>query len=570
MPGTKVVREQIRHQATALAANLDKSRALARHEMEAHARGLLAGLELPESHVGWTMVALASAFWHEQVAAVPYYRRLLLLPRCLRSEGVCPAEYNELGLLCENCGACDLTHLRFEAERKGYQVLIAEGSPAVMKIILGGHADALLGVACLDVLEKTLDKVLLAGIPCMAVPLLTNGCKGTSADEDWIHRLIDTPHRPATVRTRTYLHLMRCAAQMFEPQELQRLIPPARSGPSLAQSNGQGIEGLEPIACTEAVALDFLRAGGKHSRPFITLAVYDALRGAAATRADGARQIAGLPDAVKRIALAMEIFHKASLVHDDIEDGDPYRYGRPTLHCKYGTATAINVGDYLIGLGYRLAAAQRDVLPADVVADVVAQFAEAHTKLCEGQGAELVWRDARDKRLTPLDALKIYALKTAPAFEAALMVGIRLAGPAEPYRPSASRFARHLGVAYQILNDLDDWEEAQPNKRSGGSDVLGGRPTVLWALAWEGLGQKDRVELESLSSRSSKDEATLARAGELYQRAGAFRKAAALVSRHHQRARSAADQLQNEPLRCLMHFLADAILDRRPLAISEE
>jgi geranylgeranyl pyrophosphate synthase len=607
VPDSKVVREQIRRRATELADGLDKSRPLVRREMELHAQRLLTGLELPQGYLGWTMVALASAFWRDQVAAVPYHRRLLLLPRCLRNEEACPAECDELGLLCRDCGACPLTELRAEARRKGYHVLIAEGSPTVMKIILGGQVDALLGVACLDVLERTLDKILLAGIPCMAVPLLTNGCRNTSADADWIRRMFDTPHRPAAVQTRTYLHLMRCAAQLFEPAELRRLVPPVRSGPGtgaagrLAESDGRGIEALDPVACTEAIAYDFLTTGGKHSRPFITLAVYDALSGGRGTLADGARHVAGLPDAIKRIALAIEVFHKASLVHDDLEDDDSLRYGRPTLHRKYGLATAINVGDYLIGLGYRLVAGQRDELGAQVVADVLAQFAQAHTKLCEGQGAELVWRDARDKRLTPLDALKVYALKTAPAFEAALLAGVRLAGPADPYRQPAARFARHLGVAYQILNDLDDWQAApvaqaggtgdtpveHPShaQRPGGSDLLGGRPTVLWALALQGLDEEGRRELESLVSQVTRDGARqaafsiqysasstdkISRAAELYQRAGAFERAAALVSRHHQQAVATAEELKLEPLRHLLHFLADAILDRRPLAISEE
>lgn len=574
VPADKALRERIRPAAAELAARLDKSRPLARHEMESHARAVLAALDLPETYLGWTMVTLGSAFWSEQVAAVPCHRRLLLLPDCLRNEKQCPAECNELGLLCQDCGACGLSDLRAEAQQKGYRVLIAEGSPAVMKIILGGHADALLGVACLDVLEKTLDKILLAGIPAMAVPLLCSGCRNTSADEDWIRRMIDTPHRPAAVETRTYLHLMRCAAQMFEPQQLERLVPRLRSGPSLAQSNGQGIEGIDPIACTETIAYDFLIAGGKHSRPFITLAVYDALTGGQGTSADGAEHVARLPDAVRRMALAIETFHKASLVHDDIEDDDAFRYGRPTLHRKYGTATAINVGDYLIGLGYRLVAGRPGELPAElpaeVVADSLAQFSRAHTKLCEGQGAELIWRDARDKRLTPLDALKIYALKTSPAFEAALLAGIRLAGPVEPYREAAARFARHLGVAYQILNDLDDWQDHQPNKQHGGRDVLGGRPTVLWAMAIETLGQQDRRELQSLAEDHRADEQRLARAGELFTRADVFRRANALVSKHHDRARAAAAELDCQPLRHLLNFLADAILDRRPLSISEE
>jgi geranylgeranyl pyrophosphate synthase len=570
VPSSPALREQIRAGAVELASRLDKTRLLVRHEMEAHARALLAGLQLPEAYVGWTMVALASAFWRDQVAAVPHARRLLLLPHCLRSTNACLAAYNELGLLCRDCGACSLTELRAEALRQGYKVMIAEGSPTVMKLILGGHVDALLGVACLDALEKTLDKILLAGIPCLAVPLVRGGCQDTAAEHVWVRQMIDTPYRPAAVHTRTYLHLMRCAAKMFEPAELERLLPCTRGGPTLAESNGQGLEGLAPVACTEALARDFLAAGGKHTRPFITLAVYDALCGGGATGGHGAEQAARLPQAVRRIALAIEIFHKASLVHDDIEDDDAFRYGRPTLHRKYGLATALNVGDYLIGLGYRLVAGQRQALGADVAADVLAQFAEAHTRLCEGQGAELLWRDARQKRLQPLEALTIYALKTAPAFEAAIMAGIRLAGPTEPYHEPAARFARHLGVAYQMLNDLDDWQVEQPNKLSGGSDVLGGRPTVLWALALEALGETDRRELESLLQQPAPKGARIARAGQLYARADVYRRAAALICKHHQRARQAADRIEVEPLRHLLYFLADAILDRRPLAISEE
>ena len=60
------------------------------------------------------------------------------------------------------------------------------------------------------------------------------------------------------------------------------------------------------------------------------------------------------PRWIRRAALSIEAFHKASLVHDDIEDDDIFRYGRATLHRQYGVGTAINVGDYLIGLGYRL------------------------------------------------------------------------------------------------------------------------------------------------------------------------------------------------------------------------
>ena len=312
-----------------------------------------------------------------------------------------------------------------------------------------------------------------------------------------------------------------------------------------------------------------MAAGGKHSRPFITLATYDALRGGACTRADGAAHAEQVPDAVRRIALAIEVFHKASLVHDDIEDGDATRYGRPALHQQYGQATAINVGDFLIGLGYRLVAEQRGELGAEVVADVLAQFAQAHTKLCEGQGAEFVWREARQKHIRPLDALRIYALKTAPAFEAAIMAGIRLAGAVAPHQEAAARFARHLGVAYQMINDLDDWQSDDLEGSHRGADLLAGRPTVLWALAVEGLDEAGRRELDSLLTAPAPVRQRIARAAELYAQADVYRQASALIAKHHQRAGEAADQLAVEPLRRLLRFLADAILDRRPLAVSD-
>src|SRR5690606_36186130 len=117
-------------------------------------------------------------------------------------------------------------------------------------------------------------------------------------------------------------------------------------------------------------------------------------------------------DSVHRTLIAIEVFHKASLVHDDIEDDDAYRYGRQTLHRQYDTATAINVGDYLIGLGYRIITTDRGVLGSNRAADILHKLMDAHVKLTEGQGAEIAWRTAEDKSLTREDAMGIYTRKT--------------------------------------------------------------------------------------------------------------------------------------------------------------
>jgi len=369
----------------------------------------------------------------------------------------------------------------------------------------------------------------------------------------------------------TYLPLLRAARSMFQSDELERLVPRTRGGPRLAEVNGQGTAALDPLAATEAIAFDFLAKGGKYSRPFITLAAYDALTGAHCTNPDSAAQaIRRINPVVQHAAVSIESFHKASLVHDDIQDGDEFRYGQPTLHVEHGVPTAINIGDFLIGLGYRLVTQDINEMGADTAADILNKMAEAHTKLSEGQGAELVWRDSRDKRLSPEDALKIYALKTAPAFEAALYCGIRLAGPAERYAEPIEQLARHLGIAFQILNDLQDWNGDDFNKLTLGGDVLGGRPTLLWALTLEALADDDRQSLEQLVADGKATPAVFAEIRRLFHKAGAFEKALAIVREHRSQAQRIALTLAPDALRRLAHHLIDTILEQpAPLPASE-
>ncbi|MEK6247377.1 MAG: polyprenyl synthetase family protein, partial [Planctomycetales bacterium] len=544
---------------------LDMSVPLTKDEMERVARGILAEFQLSEGYVGWTMVILSSEFWRDQVAAVPFSRRLLLLPHCLKHAEGCPADYDEFGLDCRKCGACSIADFRVKAEDLGYKVLVAEGSPIVLKIIISGYVDAIVGVACLNVLERAIDKILLAGIPCMAIPLHSSDCRNTSVDEDWVTDMIslERPQLEVQNRTRSYVHLMRAANDLFKPDTIDQLLPRLRGGPRLADANGEGAAGLDPVACTEAISHDFLAKGGKHSRPFITLATYDAVTGGRATLVEGIKRCDEFSNAVRRTAMSIETFHKASLVHDDIEDDDLYRYGESTLHRQHGLATAINIGDYLIGLGYRLVSRDTEALGAEVASDILDFLADAHMRLSEGQGAELIWRDSRARQLTPIDALKIYALKTAPAFEAALFAGLRLAGSVGEYRKPIAQFARHLGIAFQILNDLKDWTGDNDNKLTSGTDVLGGRPTVLWALALESLPPDEQQEILLAVDEGPPTDAKLARVRTLYETAGVFETSRQLVDKYQQRAEEVADGVQPEELRRLLYYLIDTVLDRQ-------
>src|SRR5207244_426915 len=162
----------------------------------------------------------------------------------------CPADYDEFGLDCKKCGACSVADFKIKAEELGYKVLVSEGTPIVLKIIVSGHVDAIVGVACLNVLERALDKILLSGVPCVAVPLLSSNCRSTSVDEDWVSELIGLRTAPPSQKTRSYVHLMRAANKMFEEPELSRLA--VRRAGRGSTSAGRGSPDPAPATPLEA------------------------------------------------------------------------------------------------------------------------------------------------------------------------------------------------------------------------------------------------------------------------------------------------------------------------------
>lgn len=562
VPETLELREQVRDAASEFSRGLDRARAFTRDELEKYGRELLNQMQLPEKYLGFSMVMIGNAFWKQQFLAIPFHRRMLLLPHCLKHAEGCPAEYTQFGLDCERCGACSIADYKVRAEQLGYKVLVAEGSPVVLKIIVSGYIDGILGVACLNVLEKAIDKVLIAGVPSYATPLHSGDCLNTKLDETWVWEVLDKyeplPQKPTT----SYIPLMRAAAGVFEDR-FETLLPRVRTRDASRRST--------PLGFTEDVGYDWLARGGKRFRPFMTVAAWYAASGAQALTTGAATP--EIPDGVARVAMAIEAFHKASLVHDDIQDNDQYRYGKETLHRQHGSSQAINIGDYLIGLGYRLIHASRDY-DAEASLDVLNSMSTAHIRLCDGQGAEMAFQKSPDWNLTPLDALQIYALKTSPAFEAALYAGLRLANHPLAKTDLVSQFCRHVGVAFQVLNDLKDWQGDSDNKLVAGQDAAALRPTVLLALALKDATCEQKAELKQLLTAG---EETLAgpqrieRLREIFHASEVFDKAEVLVERTREKAESLLNDIDDVSVRDLLRFFVETILARElPPTMLEE
>lgn len=553
VPETLEMREEFRRAAEEYATTLDRARAFNKNELEKHGRTLLEQMQQPEKFLGFIMVMIGNFFWKQQFLSIPFNRRMLLLPHCLKHAEGCPAEYSEFGLDCERCGACSIADYKVRAEQLGYKVLVAEGSPVVLKIIVSGYIDGILGVACLNVLEKAIDKVLIAGVPSYAVPLHSGDCMNTTLDEAWVWDVLDKYEPLPTKPTASYVPLLRASSQTFE-DDFERLLPRVRTAdPSKAQS---------PVAFTESVSYDWLKDGGKRFRPFITLASWYAASGGEVLTAGA--ETPEIPDDVARVAMAIEAFHKASLVHDDIQDDDEFRYGRDTLHREYGVGQAINIGDHLIGLGYRLIHSARSLDPA-IAMDVADRMSTAHIRLCDGQGAEMAFQKSPDWSITPLDALQIYSLKTSPAFDAALYAGFRMAKHPLAADPSMTQFCRHVGVGFQILNDLKDWQGDHDNKLRRGQDALALRPTLLLALALKDADAEDRAKLQDvLSGRLDHltEEARIDTIRGIFESCSVFEKAETLVGRSRERAEAIVEEVDDDNVQSLLQFFLETVLAR--------
>lgn len=447
IPQTRLERDRIRALVEAFVNDVKPVPPMPVEELRDHATRIVENAGVDPKYRDYVGVLVNNQAWRDTLAGIPYERRLLLLPKCLRVEAKCPAPFDEFGLLCKHCGLCSIQDLQDEAERLGYAVLVAEGSALVTSIIQTGKIDAIVGVSCLSVLEKAFPFMEAAAVPGVAIPLLQDDCIDTNVDTDWVWDFI---HLTSDDRTyRMDLDGIR--------REVDSWFTPA------------GLDGLLGRAETETERLGraWLTRAGKRWRPFLTVCVYRALRQDPA---------APFPDVLKKVAVAVECFHKASLIHDDIEDQDNERYGIDALHTEYGVPIALNVGDYLLGEGYRLLATCG--APADVCASMLRAAAEGHRTLTLGQGAELDWA-AAPKPLTSFDVLDIFRKKTAPAFQVALQVGASFAGGEADLDEIFASYSEALGIAYQIRDDIDDL--AADGGAPGGSV----RPSLPLAIAFE-------------------------------------------------------------------------------------
>ncbi|MBM3835092.1 MAG: DUF116 domain-containing protein [Verrucomicrobia bacterium] len=526
IPQTPIQRNQILQVVRHYVKEYNPVPPLPAEELKQHADKVVEMLKCDPIYRDYVGVLINNEMWRESLATVPFERRLLLLPKCLRVESKCPAPFDEFGLLCKQCGLCSIQDLQTEAERLGYAVLVAEGSAIVMSLIQTGKIEAIVGVSCLSVLERAFPYMEAAAIPGVAVPLLQDDCIDTTVDLDWIWDYI---HLTSDDKTRRLdLGALRDEVDSwFTLESLEKIM---------GRAEGE----------TENISRQWLVRAGKRWRPFLAVSAFQALR-----EAPGA----ALPEDIRKIAVAVECFHKASLIHDDIEDNDAERYGEKTLHEEHSLPIALNVGDLLIGEGYRLLGACQ--VSAEQKAEMLLVAAQGQRQLCRGQGAELCWARTPEP-LTSLQVLDIFRQKTAPAFEVALRLGAIYAGVEqhEEVADVLGAYSEALGIAYQIRDDLSDL-----GGQGETNDIEGLRPSLLLAVAFERAPEEKKALLESRWRRSPQAGTNAEQIEAIYAELKADERAQTLLETYKEEAIRSLRDIENANLKGLLRRVIGKIFN---------
>ncbi|TAK34767.1 MAG: polyprenyl synthetase family protein [Saprospiraceae bacterium] len=236
----------------------------------------------------------------------------------------------------------------------------------------------------------------------------------------------------------------------------------------------------QPPAELYAPANYILQLGGKRLRPAMLMLGYYLFR----------------EDVEKSLpaALAIEVFHNFTLVHDDIMDAAPLRRGHPTVHQKYNTNTGILSGDVMLAQAYNCLL-QLEATDA-LVRSLTTIFTQTAIEVCQGQQLDMNFENRQD--VTIEEYLKMIELKTSVLVAAALKMGALLAGATPTDAQHLYEFGRHLGLAFQLQDDLlDTFGDAGKFGKKAGGDICQNKKTYLYLKALEIADPGLKKELEN-------------------------------------------------------------------------
>ena len=297
-----------------------------------------------------------------------------------------------------------------------------------------------------------------------------------------------------------------------------------------------------PLSLYEPIEY-ILDLGGKRMRPILVLMAHQLF---------GKNIEKAIPP-----ALAIEIFHNFTLLHDDIMDNAPLRRGQKTVHEKWNNNVAILSGDTMLVQAYQLMA---DV-DNTIVKQVLAVFSKAAIEVCEGQQWDMDFETQSDVSIT--DYLKMIECKTAVLLGAALQIGGITAGASTQEQNYLYAFGRDLGIAFQLKDDLlDAFGNIETFGKQVGGDIMANKKTYLYLKALALSDKSQRANLKKYFSTNDTSQLKVDSVKAIFSKLAIPELTTNLIKEYHSKAMdnlAAINSENKEPLLVFSSLLMDRV-----------
>jgi geranylgeranyl diphosphate synthase type II len=284
----------------------------------------------------------------------------------------------------------------------------------------------------------------------------------------------------------------------------------------------------------------FMTLGGKRMRPILTML------GAEVFNTDRMNAL--------NAAMAVEVFHNFTLIHDDIMDEAPLRRNKETVHTKWNLSIAILSGDVLFVKAYQLLAKQKpEHLP-----QLLDLFNRTAIEVCEGQQMDMDFEQRLD--VTIPEYIEMIRLKTSVLLGCALEMGAIIGNASETDRKNIYEFGQHIGIAFQIQDDiLDLYADPEKFGKQVGGDVISNKKTLLNLKAFDLADEREKEILRQLSFETDLD-FKVSKTRELYSLIGAREACELEMKEHYNFAMNSLNAIHvpieaKKPLIALANFL---------------
>ncbi len=293
----------------------------------------------------------------------------------------------------------------------------------------------------------------------------------------------------------------------------------------------------------DSIALPFeylINNGGKRLRPVLTML------SCGACGKDPAQAL--------NPAVALEILHNFTLVHDDLMDSSPLRRGKPTVHEKFSSSVAILLGDAMIGYAFKL-------LPEDK--NVTSTFVDSLVIVCQGQALDMDYNNRKDIRVE--DYLEMIEQKTANLIKASVIIGARVANAQQKTLELLEEFSLNLGLAFQIQDDyLDLAGESSEIGKEIGQDILEGKKTLMIIKCRElAKENSDKKLIEKFYKNNGLGKSEIQSVRDLMQRLGVFEYTKQIIDQYFNLAKATLDQLAKNKHKDMLNWILEKTQARK-------